>query len=275
MKPVIWALILNVLFTIIEFISGFISNSTAILSDAVHDLGDSLAIGFALILIRISHNNPNDQYPYGYSRWSIVSSLLTSLILIVGAVFIVQEAIEKLIIGDYTIRAQIVIPVAIVGVIFNGLAARFLFHAHDQNDHAQRSIALHFLEDILGWVAVLIGAILIYFTDFHAIDPILSIIISIFIAWNALKKWRQVFPIILQTFPKNVDRLQLMKTLDEHLGKRAERKIKGWTLDGKQHVLILFLNSSERERMTDANLKSALESALNKMGFHYIDYAIE
>lgn len=272
-KAVVVALILNLSFTIIEAISGYISNSTAILSDSVHDFGDSLAIAFALFLLKFSERKESETYPFGYKRWSLISALSTSLILLCGSVFMIAEASSKLASGDFITRSNIVIPVAIIGLLFNGLAAKFLFHSHE-DDHAQRSIALHFIEDILGWAAVLIGAIIIYFTQFHAIDPILSIAISLFIAYNAIKKLIQVTPLLINSRPKNVSD-NYTKMVDSALGLRESRKVKIWTLDGKSHAIHIFINKQEWDILEDKELRSHLEHDLLHEGFEVVQFVKE
>lgn len=273
-RAIVWALILNISFAIIEFIAGHFSNSTAVLSDAVHDLGDGVAIGFALFLIKISEKKENSTYPFGYKRWSIVSAFCTSFILLVGATFMISEASSKLIEGNFIIKSNIVIPVAIVGLLFNGLAAKFLFHSHD-DDHAQRSIALHFIEDILGWAAVLIGAIVIHFTNIHAIDPILSIIISIYIAFNAGKKIFEITPIFLNTHPQKSNLQEVEKRLTSVLGERANRKIKSWTIDGKNHVLHVYVNTEEQNILSDKKLRDELDHELLHIGYSYVEWSME
>lgn len=272
-RAVVVALILNLSFTIIEAISGYISNSTAILSDSVHDFGDSLAIAFALFLIKISEKKESDNFPFGHKRWSLISALSTSLILVSGSAFMILEASSKLATGDYITRSNIVIPVAIIGLVFNGLAAKFLFHSHE-DDHAQRSIALHFIEDILGWAAVLIGAIIIYFTDFHAIDPILSIAISLFIAYNATKKLIQVIPLLINSRPKSLSD-NYTKILNTAIGTRESRKVKIWTLDGKSHAIHIFINKQEWEILEDKELRSHLEHDLLHEGFEVVQFVKE
>lgn len=272
-KAVVIALILNLSFTIIEAISGYISNSTAILSDAVHDFGDSIAIAFALFLLKISERKESENYPFGHKRWSLISALSTALILLIGSAFMIFEASSKLSSGDFITRSNIVIPVAIIGLLFNGLAAKFLFHSHD-DDHAQRSIALHFLEDILGWAAVLIGAIIIYFTQFHAIDPILSIAISIFIAYNAIKKLIQVLPLLVNSKPKNLSNT-FTQVLNNSLGIRDSRKLKIWTLDGKSHAIHIYINKQEWDILEDQELRSHLEHDLLHEGFEIVQFVKE
>lgn len=271
--PVLIALLLNLTFSIIEAFAGYFSNSTAVLSDAVHDFGDSIAIAFALILIKLSEKPSTKNYPFGHKRWSLISALTTSVILIIGSLFMVSEATSKLITQDFITRTQIVIPVAIVGVIFNGLAARYLFHSHE-NDHAQRSIALHFLEDILGWIAVLIGAIIIHYTQFHAIDPILSICISIFIGFNAIKKLIQVIPLLINKAPKGIDD-SYTKILNRYFGAREGRKVLAWTIDGKEHAIHIFINKKEWDALEQEKTRSGIEHDLNHEGFTIIQFVKE
>ena len=174
---------LNLAFTIIEIIGGFLTNSLAILSDALHDLGDSLSLGLAWYFQNLSKKGRDRKFSYGYRRFSLLGAIINSIVLVVGSIFIITEAIPR-VMDPQSTNATGMIGLAILGVLVNGAAVLKLKKGHTQNE---KVAALHLLEDVLGWVAVLIGSIIIYFTNWFIIDPLLSLGIALFILFNVYK----------------------------------------------------------------------------------------
>ncbi len=196
------AFLLNFIFTIIELIGGFFTNSVAILSDAVHDLGDTIAIGSALWLEQISQRGRNRQYTYGYKRFSTLGALITSIILISGSVVILYEAIPRFF-TPQEVKSTGMMWMAILGILFNGLAVLRLKGGDESLNH--RAVMLHLLEDVLGWVAVLLGSIIIGFTNWFWIDPLLSVLVAAFILYNVWGNLRAVLLVFLQSTPNDFD----------------------------------------------------------------------
>ena len=182
-KNILVAFILNVSFSIFELIGGVLTNSVAIISDSVHDIGDALSIGISYFLEKKSKKEPDDKYTYGYVRYSILGAVITTVILLVGSTFVIVNSIKRLI-NPVTINYNGMIIFAVFGVIINFLAAYFTKEGDSLN---QKSVNLHMLEDVLGWVVVLIGAIIMKFTDISIIDAIMSILVSLFISINTIK----------------------------------------------------------------------------------------
>ncbi len=208
-KKILLAFLLNLMFCIIEFIWGGFTRSIAIMSDAVHDLGDSVSIGLSYFLERVSKKEPDSIHTYGYLRYSVLGSLITSVILISGSVLVIYGGIQRLL-NPVLINYDGMIILAIFGALINFLASYFTHGGHSLN---QRAVSLHMLEDVLGWVVVLIGAVVMKFTDISYIDAILSIGVSIFILINALKNLNDIGDIFFEKTPKGVD----IKELKEHL----------------------------------------------------------
>ena len=174
---------LNVTFTIIELIGGILFNSTAILADAVHDLGDSISIGFAWIMSKLSEKNANENYTYGYHRFTLMGAFINSLVLIVGSVWVLSSAIPKLANPEMPV-IEGMFGLAIFGVIVNGFAAFKLSQGTTLNE---KVLNWHLLEDVLGWIAVLIVSITLFFFDWPILDPALSIVFTLFILFNVAK----------------------------------------------------------------------------------------
>ena len=200
-KNILIAFLLNMAFSIFELIGGVFTNSVAIISDAVHDFGDSISIGISYVLEKKSKKKPDSQYTFGYTRYSILGAFITNTILITGSVLVIVNAIQR-IINPVEINHDGMIIFAIFGVIVNFLAAYFTKEGDSLN---QKAVNLHMLEDVLGWAVVLIGAIVIKFTQINLIDAIMSIGVAIFILVNALKSFKVIVDLFLEKIPSGVN----------------------------------------------------------------------
>lgn len=200
-ENILIAFFLNFAFIIIEVIGGLLTNSIAILSDAIHDFGDCTAIGFAYAMEKLSSKNADDFYTYGYKRFSLLSALVTSLILVVGGAVVVYSSIKRLF-SPQEVSGLGMLIIAVIGVVVNGLAVLKTSHGHKLNE---KVISLHMLEDVLGWAVVLVGSIFIWLFGLHIVDPILSIGISFFILIQALRNMRRAFQTLLERAPVHFD----------------------------------------------------------------------
>ncbi len=236
-KNISIAFFLNLGFTVIEIIGGLWTNSLAILSDALHDLGDSLSLGLSWYFQRLSKKGRDNTFSYGYGRFSLLGAVINSIVLIVGSIFILSAAIPQLFNPGET-NAQGMMYLAILGVVVNGAAVLKLRQGTSMNE---RVVSLHLLEDVLGWVAVLIGSIVMIFFDALFIDPLLSICISVFILFNVYKNLRKSMTIILQGTPSNVDIDQLRSKLASLQEVKDIHDCHTWTMDGQYNVLTIHL----------------------------------
>ena len=200
-RKILIAFFLNLFFSVFEFLGGIFTNSVSIISDAIHDLGDALSIGISYFLERKSTKKPNNKYTYGYIRYSVLGSVITTFILLSGSILVIYNSILRLF-NPVEINYNGMIILAIVGCLINLLAAYFTKEGDSLN---QKSVNLHMLEDVLGWIVVLIGAIIMRFTDIKLIDPILSIGVAIFIFINAFKNLKQIVDLFLEKTPNNIE----------------------------------------------------------------------
>ena len=228
-KNIFWAFLLNLLFSVFEFIGGAFIGSVAIVSDALHDASDAATIGISFFLEKKSKKEPDENYTFGYTRYSVIGGLITTTILILGSIIVIAKAIEK-IINPNEINYDGMILFAIVGVVINIIAAHL---THKGDSLNQKAVNLHLLEDVLGWVVVLIGAIIMRFTNITIIDPILSIVVAIFIMINAIVMLKEVLDIFLQKAPKGYS----VKEIKSHLlaidGVIDVHHIHIWSMDGQ------------------------------------------
>ncbi len=236
-KNIFIAFVLNFIFAIFEFVGGIFTGSVAIISDAVHDIGDAASIGAAFFLEKKSKKQPDEAYTYGYVRYSVLGSAITTLILLAGSILVIYNAIQR-IITPTQIDYNGMIIFAIVGVCVNFTAALF---THGGGSLNQKAVNLHMLEDVLGWVVVLIGALIMRFTDFYILDPLMSIGVAVFILANALKNAKAAVDIFLEKTPSNVDVLEIKRHIEEIDGVADAHHIHIWSMDGQSHYATMHI----------------------------------
>lgn len=200
-KNILVAFILNLVFSLFEFFGGLLTGSVAIISDAIHDIGDAASIGFSFFLEKKSRKQPDEKYTYGYLRYSVIGGLITTVILLVGSVGVIYNAVLR-ILEPQDINYNGMIIFAVVGALVNFLAA---FFTRDGDSINQKAVNLHMIEDVLGWIVVLLGAVVMRFTDFKLIDPLMSIGVAVFIMVNAYKNLKDILDVFLEKIPDSVD----------------------------------------------------------------------
>lgn len=237
-----FAFFLNLGFTIIEIIGGLLTNSVAILSDALHDFGDSISLGMAWYFQKIAGKGSNNRYTYGYKRFSLIGALLNSLILVTGSLFILSETIPRLY-NPQPANEKGMFLLAILGIVVNGAAVIRLKKGKSINE---RVVSLHLLEDVLGWAAILVGSVLMHFFDWPVIDPLLSVLISVYILVNVTQSIRESMRILLQATPENIAIPHLREKLLELPGIADVHDMHVWSADGEYNVLTMHVVCSEK-----------------------------
>ncbi|GAB3287909.1 cation transporter [Pseudidiomarina gelatinasegens] len=254
-----WAFVLNFVFTIIEFIGGFLTNSTAILADAVHDLGDSLSLGLAWVLNKLGKKQANQHFTYGYKRLNLAGAFINAVVLIAGSAWVLVEAIPRLWNPQMPI-ADGMIALAVVGITVNGFAAYKLSEGKTLNE---RVINWHLLEDVLGWVAVLIVGIVLLFVDWPILDPILSIGFTLFILVNVLRNLWATLKLFIQATPDKKTYRQVADALLELPHVADLHHLHFWSLDGEEHVLTVHLVLTENlDIEARSDLKQHIDNVL-------------
>jgi len=231
------AFFLNLVFSIVEFIGGIYTNSLAITSDAIHDLGDSISLGLAWYFQKISNKKPTETFTYGFKRFSLLGAIINSIILLIGSVLIIIKAIPR-IINPETSDAKGMMWIAVLGIVVNGAAVLKLRKGSSINE---RVVSLHMLEDVLGWVAVLIASIVMQFYNVPFLDPLLSLMIAGFILFNVFRNGKESIRIILQGTPLKTP---IDKVKERVLSFDEVKNIQDchlWTMDGEYHVLTMYL----------------------------------
>lgn len=237
---------MNLWFSIIEIIGGLLTNSTAIIADAFHDFGDAMAIGLAVVLEKISRKKRDDNFTYGYRRFSLLAALIMSIILIVGAVLMSIEAIQSFF-EPKVVNSVWMFGLAILGIAVNGIAFLRIRHSHwnshDEHTHSNsgRAVMLHLLEDVLGWVAVLVWSAVMYFTGWYWIDGVLVLGIAIFILYNAINNLLNTMKIFLQSTPDSISVDTIKKELLALTDVDDVHDMHIWSMDGEYVVASMHI----------------------------------
>ena len=242
-KNILIAFILNISFSIFELLGGIFTNSVAILSDSVHDLGDAISIGISYFMERKSKKHADNKYTYGYIRYSVLGGVITTTILLVGSILVIIGAIKRLF-NPVEVNYSGMIIFAIFGVILNFIAAYITREGDSIN---QRSVNLHMLEDVLGWIVVLMGAIIMNFTDIRILDPIMSIGVSIFILFHSLKNFKKILDIFLEKTPSDIDIEELKKHLLSIKDVEDIHHIHIWSIDGYNNYATMHIVSKTKD----------------------------
>ena len=253
-RNILIAFILNLTFAAFEFFGGIFTGSVAILSDAVHDLGDAASIGLAYFLEKKSKQHPDERYTYGYGRFSVLGSMITTLILLVGSATMIYHAIGRIITPTHIDYGGMIV-FAIIGVIVNLIAASFTRGGTSLN---QKAVNLHMLEDVFGWVVVLIGAVVMHFTDFALLDPLLSMGVSVFILIHAIKNLKEAMVLFLEKAPHDVAPEQVKHHLASIDGILDIHHIHLWSINGETTSITMHI-------VTDSNSEEIKKQVRNKL----------
>ena len=266
------AFFLNLSFTIIEIIGGLYTNSLAILSDALHDLGDSLSLGLSWYFQKLSKKGRTKTFSYGYKRFSLLGAVINSIVLVAGSIFILSKAIPELFDPEET-NVQGMLYLSILGIVVNGAAVLKLRKGESLNE---KVVSLHLLEDVLGWVAVLIGSIIMMFTDAPFIDPLLSVLISLFVLYNVYKNLRKSMLVILQGIPEEISIDHIRQKLKAMPEVTDIHDCHAWSMDGQYNILTIHLQLDKDYRLSEqAELKDTVRSKLKDESINHITIEFE
>lgn len=234
-KNIAIAFLLNFSFTIIELVGGLLTNSVAILSDALHDLGDSISLALAWYFQKVSGYSPSARYSYGYKRFALLGALINATVLLLGSVFVIYASVMRILQPQY-VKVEGMFLLAILGVIINGVA---VWRTHKSSGINERIVSLHLLEDVLGWIAVLIASVVMMFVEVPILDPILSIGISIFVLYNVVRNLIATFNVILQGVPSDIKLIELQKKVEQLEAVISVHDLHVWSLDSQYNIASL------------------------------------
>ena len=269
-KNILVAFLLNILFSIIEVIGGLLTNSVAIISDSIHDLGDAMCIGISYFMERKSKKRADNNYTYGYIRYSVLGGVISTTVLIVGSILVIIGAINRLF-NPVDINYRGMIIFAIIGIILNYTAALVTKKGDSIN---QKSVNLHMLEDVLGWIVVLIGAIVMNMTDIKILDSFMSIGVAIFILVHSFKNLKKAIDVLMEKTPDDIDLKEIKESLLKIKGVDDIHHVHVWSIDGyhnyaTMHVVskltnVVKLKSDIRKKLEEKNICHVILEIENK-----------
>ena len=269
-KYTVWvAFFLNLSYAIVEFIAGGIFGSSAVLADSVHDLGDAIAIGISAFLETISNREEDRQYTLGYKRFSLLGALVTAVILITGSILVILENITKLF-NPQPVNDEGILWLGIIAVSINLLASLVVRKGKTKNESI---LSLHFLEDTLGWLAVILMAIILKFTDWYILDPLLSLVISFFILSKAIPRFWSALKIFLDAVPEGVEIGDLEKYLEALIHVKSVNQLSIWSMDGLENNAIIHLCLEDWEQMMET--KNQVRQLLEERGIQNITIEVD
>ena len=269
-KYTVWlAFFLNLTYAIVEFIAGGVFGSSAVLADSVHDLGDAIAIGISALLETISNREEDRHYTLGYKRFSLLGALVTAVILITGSILVILENIAK-IFHPQSVNDEGIFWLGIIAITINVLASLVIRKGQTKNESI---LSLHFLEDTLGWLAVILMAIILRFTDWYILDPLLSLAISFFILSKALPRFWSTLKIFLDAVPEGVDIQKIKTDLAELDHVASINQLNLWTMDGLEKNAIVHVCLKEMEHMETC--KESIRIFLKDCGFQNVTIEVD
>ena len=264
---ILMAFILNLAFSVFEFVGGIFTGSVAIVSDAVHDMGDAASIGISYFLEKKSKKQPDEKYTYGYTRYSVLGSVITTVILLFGSVMVIFNAVNR-IIEPTEINYNGMIIFAIIGTSINFAAA---FLTGDGKSLNQKAVNLHMIEDVLGWIVVLLGAIVMRFTDFALIDPIMSIGVAVFILVHAIKNLKEAIDLFLEKTPHGITIQEMREHIAQLEGVLDVHHIHIWSMDGQAHYATMHIVTN-----ADAHqIKEKIRAEAREHGISHVTLELE
>ena len=269
-KRAVWlAFFLNLSFAIVEFIAGGIFGSSAVLADSVHDLGDALAIGLSAFLETISNRQEDSHYTLGYKRFSLLGAMVTAVILMTGSGMVLLENLTKLF-HPQPVNEEGLLWLGFIAISVNVLASLVIRKGETKNESI---LSLHFLEDTLGWVAVILMAIVLRFTDWYILDPLLSLAISIFILFKAIPRFWSTLKIFLDAVPEGVEIKQVKNDLEQLEHVASVNQLNLWTMDGLEKNAIVHVCLEHADHMEVC--KESIRTLLKDCGFQNVTIEVD
>ena len=266
------AFFLNFAFTILEIIGGLYVNSIAIISDAIHDLGDTISLGTSWYLEEKSYKKSNKKFSFGYKRFSLLGALINSIILIIGSLYVITEAVGRILEPEHT-DAKGMIFFAVIGVLVNGYAAWKLSSGKTMNE---KVASWHLVEDVLGWVAVLVVGIILNFKDIHYLDPALSLLITAYILWNVVIRLKQTLFIFLQGVPEDLDINEIESKILNIDFVNSIHHMHIWSLEGEHNVFTAHIKIDDNSSLNNfKKVKFDVKDILKEYKFEHYTVEVE
>lgn len=273
-KRLLWAFLITAFFMLVEVLGGLISGSLALLADAGHMLTDAGALAFALLAVYFARRPPTLRHTFGYLRLTTLATFLNALALFVITIFIFIEALERFA-NPQIITGKLMLGVAVAGLIVNIIAFVILHSGGGEKNMNVRAAALHVLGDLLGSVAAIVASIVIIFTGWTPIDPILSILVCLLVLRSAWKLLNESINELLEATPKNLD-LNRIKTaiIEQHPEILNIHHLHVWMVSEKP-VMTMHIQLAQKNNHDDTLLKSVQDFLANRYQIAHCTIQIE
>lgn len=265
-KNVGFAASLNILFTFIELIGGFLTNSLALIADALHDFADSFALIIAWYAEKKAKKPATSKMTFGYRRLSLLSATFTIIVLVAGSLFVLTQAVPRLI-SPEPVNAEGMVLIAVIGITINGLG---YFRLKKGISQSEKVLSWHLLEDILGWIVLLIGSIIIRFWDKPVIDPIMTIGFTVFVLWGVSKNAKEIFNLLLEGVPEYIDIDEIKKSILSVEGVKMVHDLHIWSLEGETVLLTAHVVVEDKYLQTPDKMRQSIKSNLEG---HHIEHS--
>ncbi len=263
---------LNLAFALLEVVGGLWTNSVAVLSDALHDFGDSIALGLTWHFARVSVRKGDETFTFGYRRFSLLGALVMSFVLFAGGLVVLFEAIPRLLSPEVS-NARGMIYLAIAGIAINGIAA---LRTHGGRSLSERVVTWHFVEDVLGWLSVLVAGVVLSFTDIRILDPVLSILITLYVLWNVGRRLKETLVILLQGTPRDVSVGRVEDVIRAVPSVCDVHHTHIWTQDGERHVLTAHVVAEGGTTLEETDdLRQRIRESLRPLGILHATIEVE
>ncbi|MDD3966343.1 MAG: cation diffusion facilitator family transporter [Candidatus Neomarinimicrobiota bacterium] len=265
---------LNVLFVIIEVIAGLMNNSLALLTDAGHNVSDIGSLLLSLMAIRLATRKASERFTYGYKKSTILASLLNAVILLAVVLVIIIEAVKR-----FNRPAEVpglnIAIVALAGIVINALTA-FLFFRDKDKDLNIKGAYLHLFADALVSAAVVVGGLLIHFTGFYVIDPLLSLLVAAVILYSTFGLLRESIKLALDGVPENVDAEGIRKAILNTEGVRSLHHLHIWGLSTTQNAMTVHVVVADGMKPAEsAGLKKRIREMAAGLNIGHLTMEIE
>ncbi len=270
-KRILFSVLLNTCFTILEILGGLWTNSLAIISDALHDFGDSLVLGSSWVLERGASRPPDSSRTFGYQRLSLFSALISGVVLVAGSIVILFQVASRLLTPE-PVDASGMIAIAIIGIAFNGAGALLLRKGGSLNE---KVLSWHLLEDVLGWVAILVGSVIILFWNIYLIDPLMTIGITVFILYNVAKNLKEAVNILLEGVPRHISIVNVKRSLMAVNGVLGVHDLHIWSLEGETDILTGHVVVNKTLLETPDQTRRILKEVLKKQHIEHSTLELE
>jgi len=256
------SIFLNLTITIAEVVGGILSNSLALLSDALHNLSDTTSLGISLVARKISKKSPDLQKTFGYKRAEIIAAFINLVTLVIIAFFLVKEGIERFF-NPQPVDGGIMLWVALIGLLGNVITA-FLLYRDSISNITLKSAYVHILWDAVSSVAVIAGGVIVWLYGFTIVDTIITLFISGYILYHSFHLLKETIDILMESTPSDIDIPEIKKSIESIEFVHDVHHIHVWNLDEDKRLLECHVKIDRSEISELETIKSEVKRLLNE-----------